>query len=303
MIASFLRVALCSLLTAGIHTSAVAADPPQRVISLGGSVTEIVYELGKGHALVATDMSSVHPAQATALPQVGYYRNLSLEGLVSMQPDLILASEQAGPPDILQRIRSLGIALETVDDNGTLTGLYSRIRQIAAALKVPEQGDALAETIRTDIEQAIADARTSRSQDEPVSAIMLLKRTAQAQAAGAGSTADALLALAGLENVMGRQQGYKPVSAEALAALQPELIITTTSSLDALGGKQALLSDPGIRLTPAAKHEQILILDDMLILGLGPRTARAIRTLAQARDRAMAARPDPQDAAQPRNQN
>lgn len=279
-----------SILAGGLPASGLAAQGPQRVVSLGGSVTEIIYELGQGHLLAGTDLSSTFPPQATSLPRVGYYRSLPLEGLLSLQPDMILASEQAGPRTVLDRVQQLGIAVETVSDDGTLDALYARIKQVATALQIPEQGDALADRIHMQMDTALSTTRDNDAQIKPVRVVMLLKRTAHMQAAGSGTTAGTLLDLAGLRNVLDTQRGYAPLSVEALAALQPELIITTTSSIDALGGTDAFLASAGVSLTPAAQRNNLLIMDDMLILGLGPRTPRAIQSLTDARAHAITKR-------------
>lgn len=260
-----------------------AESSPQRIVSLGGTVTEIVYELGKGELLAGNDLSSIYPSQATTLPRVGYYRDLSVEGLVSLNSDLILASEQAGPPAVLKRVQDLGIPVKTISDDGTLDSLYKRIRQIADALHITDQGQHMEQRVRTQIQAAINAARLESVNTKPVRAIMLMKRTSHVQAAGSNTTAAALLELAGLQNIVATQQGYKPISTESLAALQPELIITTQSSLDAMGGKHKFIQSPGIRLTPAAQQGNILVMDDLLILGLGPRTAQTIDQLTAAR--------------------
>ena len=261
-----------------------SATSPQRVISLGGTVTEIVYELEQESRLVANDLSSIYPPHATTLPRVGYYRSLPLEGLLSLQPDLILASEQAGPKSVLQRIENLGITVVTVSDNGTLGSLYQRVTQIADALGVAERGKQVEQQIRRDVEQAIG---TATQHHAPVRTVMLMKRTSQLQAAGSGTAAGKLLELSGLQNLLSSHQGYRTLSTESLAALQPELIITTTGSLDALGGLEAFSQSPSIRLTPAAQHHNIVAIDDLLILGLGPRTAQTIEQLTTARNQAI----------------
>ena len=260
------------------------ARSPQRVVSLGGTVTEIVYELGKEDVLVGNDLSSIYPPEATALPRVGYYRSLPLEGLLSLNPDLILASEQAGPPDVLERLQKLGIPVTTISDDGTLDSLSERILQISLALHVQERGAEMEQRVRAHVDEAISQAQKKNRSGPPVRTIMLMKRSSnQMQAAGSGTTAATLLELAGLNNVVSTQRGYKTLSPESLAALQPDLIITTLSSIAALGGKQAFSQTAGVNLTPAAQNGNILVVDDLLILGLGPRTAQTIDLLTSAR--------------------
>lgn len=274
----------------GANPSPATPHAPQRIVSLGGTVTEIVYELGKGDELIGNDLSSIYPSQATTLPRVGYYRSLSIEGLVSLDPDLILASEQAGPPAVLKRVQQLGIPVVMISDDGTLDSLYERIRQIALALNIPEKGRDMERRVRAHVDSAMDKVRQMNGAEPPVRAIMLMKRTSQMQAAGSGTTAAALLELAGLHNAVAAQSGYTTLSAESLAALQPDLIVTTRSSIEALGGKQAFSLNAGVNLTPAARHGNILIMDDLLILGFGPRTARSIEQLASARAHAARSR-------------
>lgn len=270
---------LVGIAVAGV---AVASGPPHRVVSLGGSVTEIIYELGRDEAIVANDLSSVYPAQATKLPRVGYYRNLPLEGLVSLKPDLILASEQAGPATVLDRVRALGIPVEIISDQPDLESLYTRVEQIATRLGVPEQGHVLEADIRQRIDSAVRLARHPDSTTAPVSAVVLMRHSHQLHGAGGDTSAAALLRMAGLINLLDKQRGYKPMSAEALAKLQPELIITTSGSAEALGGAEAFGKSPGVKLTTAAQRNNILVMDELLILGLGPRTDQAIQMLARA---------------------
>lgn len=254
---------------------AMARAEPQRVVALGGSVTEIVYDLGQGGRLVADDLSSLYPDAATRLPRVGYYRALPIEGILSVKPDLVLASEHAGPSDVLERIQGMGVAVERVSDAPSLSSLYLRVREIAQALAVPDAGAALSARIRADVEQAQAQPGVPRR------ILLLVNRTGQFMAAGAQTAANEMLALAGLHNVLSGQAGYKPVSAEGIAALAPEMIVMTRASLGG-GGIDAFLAQPGVAATPAAHAGRVLIMDDLLVLGLGPRTGEAIRTLKKA---------------------
>lgn len=262
-----------SLLLAGCAVAAQAA--PQRVVSLGGGVTEIVYDLGQGGRVVADDLSSQYPDAAVRLPRVGYYRALPLEGILSMRPDLVLASENAGPPSVLDQIRRLGVAVRVVSDSPSLSSLYTRVGQVAQALGVRAQGDALAERIRADI------ARARAQPGRALRVVLLMNRTGQYLAAGGQTAANEILTLAGLSNVLSMQKGYKSVSAEGVAALAPDMIIVTRASLGT-GGMKAFLARPGIAATPAARGGRVVVMDDLLALGLGPRTGEAIRQLKLA---------------------
>ncbi len=251
------------------------AAPPARVVTLGGSVTEIVYQLGQGDKLVGDDLSSLYPEAATKLPRVGYYRSVPVEGVLSLKPDLVLASEQAGPPDALRRLADVGVRVVTVSDAPSVASLKSRIRGIADALGVAPAGERMVEDVTRELARAEAVPATRAR------ALLLINRTGSPQGAGRDTAANEVMHLAGLVNVLQDQHGYKPLSAEAMGALAPDLIIVTQASLDAGGGMDAFLRMPGIASTQAAAKRRVVVMDDLLILGMGPRLPLALTQLKQ----------------------
>ena len=251
------------------------AAPPTRVVTLGGTVTEIVYQLGQGGKLVGDDLSSLYPEAATRLPRVGYYRSVPVEGVLSLKPDLVLASEQAGPPDSLKRLADVGVRVVTVSDAPSVDSLKSRIRGIADALGVAPAGERMVEDVTRELARAEAVPATRAR------ALLLINRTGSPQGAGRDTAANEVMHLAGLVNVLQDQHGYKPLSAEAMGALAPDLIIVTQASLDAGGGMDAFLRMPGIASTQAAAKRRIVVMDDLLILGMGPRLPLALTQLKQ----------------------
>ena len=251
-----------------------------RVVTLGGTVTEIVYALGAGDAVVGTDISSLYPPEATRLPQVGYYRSVPVEGVAALRPDLVLASEQAGPPDALARLQSLGLTVVKVPDGATLASLRARIVAVAAALGREAQAGGLVGQLEREL------ARAQAVEAPPLRTLVIMNRSGTPLGAGDGSAADAILKLAGLNNVLAGQRGYQPLSAESLLTLAPELIVVTATSLPASGGMDGLLASPGIAGTPAARHGGVIEMDDLLILGLGPRLPQAVQALKAGAARA-----------------
>ncbi|CUI68780.1 heme/hemin ABC transporter substrate-binding protein [Achromobacter aegrifaciens] len=251
------------------------AAPPARVVTLGGTVTEIVYQLGQGDKLVGDDLSSLYPEAATKLPRVGYYRSVPVEGVLSLKPDLVLASEQAGPPDALKRLADVGVRVVTVSDAPSVDSLKSRIRGIADALGVAPAGERMVEDVTRELARAEAVPATRAR------ALLLINRTGSPQGAGRDTAANEVMHLAGLVNVLQDQHGHKPLSAEAMGALAPDLIIVTQASLDAGGGMDAFLRMPGIASTQAAAKRRVVVMDDLLILGMGPRLPLALTQLKQ----------------------
>ncbi|WP_454677679.1 heme/hemin ABC transporter substrate-binding protein [Achromobacter marplatensis] len=264
----WLAIALGWVVAAAVH-----AAEPSRVVTLGGSVTEIVYGLGQGDRLVGDDLSSLYPEAATKLPRVGYYRAVPVEGVLSLKPDLVLASEQAGPPDALKRLAGVGVRVVTVSDAPSVDSLKARIRSVADALGVAPAGERMVDEITRELARAEALPATKAR------ALLLINRTGSPQGAGRDTAANEVMHLAGLVNVLHDQQGYKPLSAEAVGALAPDLIVVTQASLDAGGGMEAFLRLPGIASTQAAAKRRVVVMDDLLILGMGPRLPLALTQL------------------------
>ncbi|AUA59917.1 Hemin-binding periplasmic protein hmuT precursor [Achromobacter spanius] len=266
----WLAIALGWVVAVGVH-----AAEPSRVVSLGGSVTEIVYGLGEGDRLVGDDLSSLYPEAATKLPRVGYYRAVPVEGVLSLKPDLVLASEQAGPPDALKRLAGVGVRVVTVSDAPSVDSLKARIRAVAEALGVAPAGERMVDEVTRELARAEAIPATRAR------ALLLLNRTGTPQGAGRDTAANEVMHLAGLVNVLDGQQGYKPLSAEAIGALGPDLIVVTKASLDAGGGMEKFLAQPGIAGSQAAAKRRVVVMDDLLILGMGPRLPLALTQLKQ----------------------
>lgn len=266
----WLAIALGWVVAVSVH-----AAEPSRVVSLGGSVTEIVYGLGEGDRLVGDDLSSLYPEAATKLPRVGYYRAVPVEGVLSLKPDLVLASEQAGPPDALKRLAGVGVRVVTVSDAPSVDSLKARIRAVAEALGVAPAGERMVDEVTRELARAEAIPATRAR------ALLLLNRTGTPQGAGRDTAANEVMHLAGLVNVLGGQQGYKPLSAEAIGALGPDLIVVTKASLDAGGGMEKFLAQPGIAGSQAAAKRRVVVMDDLLILGMGPRLPLALTQLKQ----------------------
>ncbi|WP_019559955.1 MULTISPECIES: ABC transporter substrate-binding protein [Caldimonas] len=250
----------------------MALAAPARVVSLGGVITEIVHALGAQALLVGVDQSSQYPPSMRDLPQVGYYRNFSVEGVLSLKPDVVLASEHAGPAGALEQLRRLGLKVVVLPAGPTLPALRARIIGVADALDRPVQGRRLAQDIERQVQSLPPLPGRLR-------VLMLSGHTGRLQAAGRETAADALLTLAGGINVFQDHTSFKPVSAETVAALQPELIVTTESAVAAAGGVERFAAQPGIASTPAARQRRIVVMDDLLLLGFGPRLPQALERL------------------------
>lgn len=273
-----LSLALFALLPA----HGLQAQEPSRIVSIGGAVTEIVYALEQEDRLVARDTTSNFPAKAAALPNVGYARALSPEGVLSVDPDLILASEGSGPPETLTVLKQAGVAYVEVPEIYSAAGVIAKIETIAKALDQQQAGQALVAQVSADLEAAETLARETAG-DNPKRVLFVLSTQAgRITASGTGTGADGIITMAGAVNAISEFEGYKQLTDEAIAAAAPDVILAMDRGGDHGLTKDTIQSLPALMLTPAAQNGQLVRMDGALLLQFGPRAARAVKDLSQA---------------------
>lgn len=273
-------VALAGLLAAGAGYAQSSDADAQRIVALGGPITEIVYALGAEDRLVGIDASSVYPAAAQEdLPSVGYFRQVPAEGVLSLGPTLVLASEETGPPATLDQLRSAGVEVAVIPGASSVDEAKAKIRAVAEALNLQAKGAALIEEMEADL----AEARALREDATSAPRVLFIyaRGAGTMQVAGDGSSAGAMIELAGAENAITGFEGYKPMTAEAVAAAAPDAILMLSRGLESIGGVKGLLEQPGIALTPAGENRRIAQMDDLLLLGFGPRLGTAVLELTR----------------------
>ena len=264
--------------------AAVTVESIERIIPLDGDVAEVVFALGLGGNVVATDLSATYPPEADALPEIGYQRAISAETVASYKPTVLLATDIAGPPEALDDLRRLGYPLVILPNEATSTGAGRKIRAVAAALGVPWRG----EEIGGALDAAIAEAAVAPDpgQDEsarPRVMALYVRGTAAQLVLGESANTRWLIGAAGgtdVSEAMGILDNA-PISAEAILAAAPDVLVVPEAGLESVGGMDGLLEIGGLGQTPAGLHRQVLAYDDQLLLGNGPRTAQM---LAQLRD-------------------
>lgn len=249
----------------------VTADPDDTLVVLSGGLTESVFALGLGARVIGVDSTSVFP-QAATLPQLGYYRQLSAEGILSLGPDLVLAPDDTGPPGVLDQIRAAGVRVAVVSGTPSVDGAKERLRTVGALL----DRSAAAEKLVAEMERTLATVSPSRS---PRVLFVYARSAGAMQVAGRDTAADAMITLAGGQNAVQDFTGYRPLTAEGVVAARPDVILLTDRGLVAVGGVDAMVGQPGVALTPAGAARRVVSLDDLLLLGFGPRTGDAVVTL------------------------
>jgi iron complex transport system substrate-binding protein len=273
-------LAAASAILLALPLASGAEEKEERLVTLGFDVTELVFALGAGDRVVGVDSSSLYPEEATRLPKVGYYRKVAAEGILSLRPTLVVASALSGPPAALEQLRTAGVRVVTVDEVSDLESARKRIGTVAAAIGRTEAGKAL--LARLDREVAEAKALGQKVKPASPRVLFLFSPTPSVLNVGGKETvASEVIAMAGGKLAVDSFQGYRPISTEALVASKPDVLLVTERTLASLGGAEKIWSVPGLALTPAGKARKMVVLDDALLLGMGPRIGEAVSQLAR----------------------
>lgn len=270
-------VILLSSLVAGLPAFAAETAMTQRVVVAGGGLTATLYALGLGERIVAVDTTSQWPPEVRDKPIVGYMRALSAEGVLSMSPTLVLATNEAGPAQALTLIEAAGVPVRQFPAPRSADDVRATIRTLADLFGRHDRGQALID----DLNAALAEARqTVSSYAAHPRVLFVLGASGQLLAAGQGTAAAAIIDLAGGRNVVD-YEGYKPLTPEAAVVLAPDVILTGDHVIQALGSREALLAKPALALTPAGRSGRLVVMDSLRLLGFGPRLGSTVAELAR----------------------
>lgn len=272
-----LRLAVAVATVASLATLAMAADTDDgepRVLSLGGSVTEIIYALGESDLLVARDSTSTFPSDATRLPDVGYIRALSPEGVLSVDPTLIISEEGAGPPETIEVLSEAAIPFVAIPEAYDRAGIIAKVEAVGEALDVTEKAAVLADKLDAELQQAEARAEDVTAAPKRV-LFVLSTQGGRIMAAGTNTAAEAIIEMSGGINAISEFEGYKQITDEAVSAAAPDVILMMDRGGDHGASDEELFSMPAIMTTPAAETQSVIRMDGLYILGFGPRTAAA----------------------------
>jgi iron complex transport system substrate-binding protein len=257
----------------------VTVRDASRILPLNGGVAEIVFTLGLGDRVVGRDVTATFE-EARKLPPVTKAHDVSAESVLSLRPTVVLADTDTGPSEAIDQIRDAGIPVVVLDPATELADVSTRTTRIAGALGVPAAGKALNARIAKELKAARAAVPEG---SRPKVAFLYMRGSAAVYLMGGeGSGADSLIAAAGAVDAgveAGLDKPFTPLTSEALAEAQPEVILMMSKGLESVGGVEGLMDVPGIRETPAGADRRIVALEDGVLLGFGPRTPLVIDIL------------------------
>lgn len=252
-----------------------------RLVTVGGAVTEIVFDLGLGDHVIARDTTSYFPDAVNRLPDIGYMRALSPEGVLSVNPSAILIIEGSGPKETLDVLNKASVPVVTVPEGYDSAAIVGKIMTVGRALDVEAKAKKLADEVSADVDAAAAEAGKVPQAERKRVLFVLAVTNGKIMAAGTHTAADGILKLAGAVNATDGFHGYKPLNDEAVVEAKPDVILTMEHGGPSVSDDE-LLANAAVALTPAGRDRKILRMSSLTLLGFGPRTADAIRKLSQS---------------------
>ncbi len=282
------RHGLCALgLVAALTVSAMAdtgrtitVRDTSRIVSIGGAVTEILYALGHAKDIVGVDSTSVFPIQAMKeKANVGYMRQLSAEGVLGLNPSVMIAIAGAGPKETINVLEAAKVPLVIVPDSFSEAGIVEKINVIAKVTGATARAQCLTTQVHDDL-AALAKIRDGIGEKKRVLFVLSFVN-GRAMAAGTHTAADGILKLAGATNVVSDYEGYKQLNDEAVVAARPDVIVSIQRGGPGVLDAATVFAHPAFAATPAAAKRAFVAMEGLYLLGFGPRTARAARDLAQ----------------------
>ena len=241
-----------------------------RITAAGGSITEIIYFLEQESRLIAVDVTSNYPKSAMNLPSIGYVRALSAEGVLSLDPTLIIGENDMGPPSVIDQINRTNVETRVLPEIHSASGIIQKIECVGKMIGMTKNE---IDFYNNKLLKQVSQLENSTSDAEGKKIIYILSmQSGSPLIAGSNTSGDGLISLAGGINPLSSFEGWKPVGTESIIQAEPDLIIISERGLKGFGTIEELSNHPALYLTPAAQNNNILALDGMASLGFGPRT-------------------------------
>lgn len=253
----------------------VVGTKDMRIVCLSKHLTEMVFALGKGHNIVAVDLSSTFPDSAKLIKTVGYHRALSAEGIISMNPDLVIHSNDIGPENVLPQIEKAGLNVKEFGGANTFDSAKILLKTLGKFFGEDAKAMALCNKMDADFEKAKTFLKTKNIKDTPNVMIIHFGRASNVYfvMSGRKGVGDKIIELAGGKSVKYDAKGARQISAEAVATSNPDIIIATDYGYDQMGSMDKFISDiPGVALTNAGKNKRIIRFEEHDLIYFGPRT-------------------------------
>lgn len=249
------------------------AEAQQRIVSLSGTISEMLCALGFESQIAGVDVTSTYPLSLKQKPKVGHNRNISAEGILALRPTLVLGLKEQTNPQLLTQLKSAGVKTVMFEQELSPDGVKVLLNGVALAVGAPAKAKAV---------QSVFEQQMKGLKIQPVNKKVLFiyaRGTGTMMVSGTGTSIEKMISLAGAKNAVTDFQDFKPLTAEALVAADPDAILLFDSGLKSLNGPEGLLKVPGVAQTTAGRNRKIVSMDGELLSGFSLRLPAAIKDL------------------------
>jgi len=275
LVTVLLFTAGCGQMTPQSHSSDLEKA---KIVSLNGTITEILVELGLEDQIVGVDVSSTYPVSMLEKPKVSNNRSVSAEGVLALGPTLIIGTAADLKEETLEQLNQTGVKTLVFDYEFGVEGSKSLIRAVADSLHLSLKADSILQALDTELQHV---GGFQHAADKPRVLFIYARGAGSMMVGGKDTQVDEMIRLAGGVNVASDITAYKPLTAEALVAYNPQIILLFDSGMSSLGNMEGILELPGVRDTDAGRNRKIVHMDGQLLTGFSPRVAQAILELNQ----------------------
>ncbi|EAY29124.1 heme/hemin ABC transporter substrate-binding protein [Microscilla marina] len=248
---------------------------PLRIVSLNGTITEVLCVLGYEQNIVGVDVTSTYPSAINKLPKVGHTRNMQAEGIISLKPSLILGKTEELKPELIQQLKATKIDLELFKIDYSVQGAKQLIKDIAQ--KLPPTNGATVEALTKQIDEPLT--KLEKLPNTPKVLFIYARGAGTLMVAGKNTPVQKIIEMAGGQNAINDFDNFKPLTAEALVKANPEVILMFESGLKSLDEGNGLLKIPGVVNTNAGRNKAFVAMDGQFLTGFSPRLGQAVYTL------------------------
>ena len=254
-------------------------NPPQRIISLAPSATEMLFAAGAGDRLIATVDFSDEPAAAKRVPRIGDVTAIDMERLVALHPDLVVAWPGGGNPAQIEKIARLGIPIYRQQVN-RLADLPGSLRRLGALTSDESTAEQAARALSAELARITREYGGGRRATGASPTVLLEVWNRPIYTVGGGHLMSDALTSCGVRNVFGDLQELGPViSTEAVIARNPDIIVASAPPGE---GASWLAEWKRFGSLNAVRTGRLVAFEDQRLNRLGPSVVLATEALCKA---------------------
>ena len=265
----------------------VSVTDVSRILALDiyGTYTKTLSGLGLADNIVVRTVSSTEPnlADRPVVTEGGH--NINVEAVLELNPTLVIVDHSIGPRDAIDQIREAGVTTVVMEPQRTIDSVDEDIITLGETVGLPDEARKLSERSIKEIDES-KEAIKTIAPEEPMRMAFLYARGNGGVffIMGEGTGAQDLIeGIGGVDLAAENNLSYaEPANAEALARINPEVIIMMTDGLKSTGGVDGLLERPGVAQTIAGQKQRIVTIPDGQSLAFGPMTGQTLVKLAKA---------------------